>query len=331
MAKKVLLHTQFSTFSTYHSQGELGIAVMQNPSIYNLVLNNSIMLFCEKRFLKGYTSPEVFVRKTTLSELSCAEIVWMPCRFFNGYVHCIIKNALDQGFYVGFSYVDDYWIKGKSFYKEKHRLHDGIICGYDQAKKSYYMFAYDENWIFRVFETPQSCFEKSIKSAQEIGTYSALRFFRAKTDKFPLDIELIIKNLKLYLESDINKYPLDEEEYVLGTAVHDYVRIYMSMLQKGEISCEYADRRTMRMIWEHKKCMLDRIKTVESFFKFGHSLSNEYKEVVRMADRARILYAMFIKNKRTDILGNVSELIGQIQNAENDILNRFIGKTGEYI
>ena len=329
MAKKVLLHTQLYTFSTYHAQAEVGILVMQNPSIYNWVLNNTVMLFCNRRFLTGHTTPEIFVQKSALPDLPCSDSTWMSCRFLDGHVHYVIRNALDQGYYVGFSHIDDYWIKGKSFYKEKHRIHDGMICGYDQEKKTYYIFAYDENWIFRVFETPQSCFEKSIESARKMGLHSSLRAFKASGEKFPLEPKLIVKNLKTYLDSNIEKYPIYDEGDVLGTAVHNYMVMYIDMLYKGKYVSEHADRRVIRMIWEHKKCMYDRIHAVEAYYHFGYDLSDEYKEVVNMADRARIVYAMFIKNKRKEILKDVKELIEKIQEKETDILNRFIKKTEE--
>ena len=69
MARKVQLHTQFSTFSTYHTQGAVGILIMQNPTIYNWLLNNTVSIECTKRFLKGYSSPEVTVPNSTLYDV----------------------------------------------------------------------------------------------------------------------------------------------------------------------------------------------------------------------------------------------------------------------
>ena len=63
----------------------------------------------------------------------------------------IIKTMIDDGFYVAFSGVDDYYVKGKSWYKEEHFNHDGLIIGYDDENGTLSIAAYDQRWIFTVY------------------------------------------------------------------------------------------------------------------------------------------------------------------------------------
>ena len=76
-------------------------------------------------------------------------------QFMKGYIHPLIRNLLDAGYYVCFVGVDDYYVKGKSWYKERHVNHDGAICGYNQEDKTYCLYSYDSNWVYRKFWTTQ--------------------------------------------------------------------------------------------------------------------------------------------------------------------------------
>ncbi len=69
---------------------------------------------------------------------------------------------LENGYYVLFHGVDDYYVKGKSWYKEKHFGHDGLICGVDNETKEYIIAAYDKQWIYRTFKTPQRGFAAGV-------------------------------------------------------------------------------------------------------------------------------------------------------------------------
>ena len=324
MAKKVQLHTQLSTFSTYHTQGAVGILIMQNSTIYNWLFNYTVSMECTKRFLKGYSSPELLIPNSTLYTIQGIEDWWMPCKFFEGHVHGIIRNAIDKGYYVAFSHVDDYYIPNKTWYKEKHFAHDGLICGYDQEKKTYSIFAYDKNWVYRVFEIPQESFLKGMRSGMNMGFDPNIRAFRAKKDIFKLDPEAIYKNIKEYLMNNLENNPVDTDEKVKGSAVHDYLYMYLDMLSKGEIKAEYADRRILRFVWEHKKCMLDRIHAVENYYHANHKLSESYKNVVSKSDKARLLYAMFITSNKKEILESVKKLLKDFYEEERKILDEFL-------
>ena len=76
-------------------------------------------------------------------------------RFIKGYVHPIIREFINNGYYVFYWGIDDYYLEGKSFYKERHFNHDGLICGYDQNNKTYQIYAYDQKWIYRQFDVKQ--------------------------------------------------------------------------------------------------------------------------------------------------------------------------------
>ncbi len=66
----------------------------------------------------------------------CLEKICYPVRFLNGHLHSLIHNLVDAGYFVYFFGVDDYYVPGKSWYRERHFDHDGMIFGYDQENEN---------------------------------------------------------------------------------------------------------------------------------------------------------------------------------------------------
>ena len=147
-------------YGTYQFQGPATAVVANNPSIKNWTLSNTMLLSCNRKFLSGFTSPDVNVVKSSWIDNPHLDFQWMSMIYLNGHVNSVIKILLNHDFYVYYRGVDDFYMEGKTFYKERHFNHDGLICGYDQANKTYCIYAYDQNWIYKKIWIPQSCFEK---------------------------------------------------------------------------------------------------------------------------------------------------------------------------
>ena len=62
MNKYVELPLVTPLYETYHNQGSATAIIANNPSIRNWYLNNAVNLVCNRKFLRGYTSPEVDVQ-----------------------------------------------------------------------------------------------------------------------------------------------------------------------------------------------------------------------------------------------------------------------------
>ena len=327
--KKIELPIIEPLYSTYHYQGPGTAVLMENPSIRNWYFSQAIILTCTRKFLNGFTTPEIGVAESSWNANPHFDKIWYNMQFLEGHTHFLIRKLLDEGYYVLFNGIDDYYVEGKSWYHQRHFSHDGCICGYNQEDRTYCIYAYDQNWIYQKFWTTQKSFEAGRRAQFKQGKYGIICGIRPKKENVAFSHETALEKIADYLDSNMEKYPEIAQGKVLGIIVHDYIAKYIGKLYDESIPYEKIDRRIFRMIWEHKKCMYDRIHAVEAYYRFGYDLSDEYKEVVNMADRARIVYAMFIKNKRKEILKDVKELIEKIQEKETDILNRFIKKTEE--
>lgn len=99
MKRKVELPLSEPQFCTYHGQGALCGMTAQNPSLWNWCLNESVLLLCERKFLSGYSSPLVGVKKTDPTECPHIDKRIFYMQFTKGYINQIIRSLLDNGFY----------------------------------------------------------------------------------------------------------------------------------------------------------------------------------------------------------------------------------------
>lgn len=326
MKKKVELPLVEPIYSTYHNQGTGAAIIFDNPSIKNWYYNQAVILTCNRRFLKGYTTPEIRVEGSLWSDNPYIERKSYYMRFLKGYTHYVIKNLLDEGYYVAFGGIDDYYIEGKSWYKKRHFFHDGCICGYDQENKMYCIFAYDKDWIYKKFWTPKKSFDAGMKSSFKQENYTSIFGLKPKADRVEFSANIALKKIEEYLDSSFEKYPETEEGTVYGFIVHDYMIKYIDKLYDESIPYEKMDWRVLRVIWEHKKVMKTRIELIEKELYLGSDISSAYLSIVKEADNARMLYASHNMKRRDAILPIVKKKLIYIKERECELLTNLLEK-----
>ncbi len=328
--KKLELPLIEPVLSTYHHQGA-SAAIAPNPSIRNWYLNEKAVLKCSHCFLTDFSSPEIDVFKSSWYNNPYFTQVWYNMRFARGYINAIIRNMINEGYYVCYNGVDDYYVEGKTWYKKRHFRHDGMIFGYDQEEKTYSIYAYDSNWIYSKFKTPQAAFNKGrtavIKQDPEYNT-GFICGIKPTKEIVEFDPHIAIESIKKHLDSSFEKYPIDSEEDILGTVVHDYIAIYVDKLMSGEISYELMDYRVFRMIWEHKRLMLERLQKIERALEADNEISGKYASVVSLADNMRMLYASHHMKRRDSLLPIIRKKLINVKEAEVNLLSEFVEKFG---
>ena len=329
MNKYVELPLLAPLYSTYHYQGIETAIIANNPTIRNYYLNEAIRLRCSRKFLNGYTSPEITVEKTSWYASPYLEKLSVPTRFTAGHTNSIIRQMLDEGYYVAFNGVDDYYVQGKSFYKERHFLHDGLICGYNQENKTFCIYAYDQNWILQKFWTPQVSFNAGCRAMQKQGVYCTIYALKVKPDQISFSPQTVCSKIKGYLYSSMENYPLDGEGNVYGLVVHEYIAEYVTKLYNGDIPYERMDRRVFRLIWEHKKAMLERIILIEQSLNMDNSISEKYKPLVMEAEAMRMLYASHKIKRRDAVLPVIRNKLLSIMENEKVLLTMLTKKMDE--
>lgn len=329
MKKIVELPLAEPIYRTYHD-GIISAVSANNPSIRNWFLSNCVVLYCNTKFLSGYTSPEIHVENYYFDN-PCAEIQWVPMQFLGGYINAIIRKMIDSGYYIYFHGVDDYYVPGKTWYKEKHFDHDGAICGYNQFDKTFCIYAYDSKWDYRKFWIPQKSFNKGKEAIFKTGVYGGLCAIKPTSEKIEFSLQSALKNIKEYLIYNTDKYPASGKKYVSGIIVHEYIAKYVGKLHDGSIPYERMDRRVFRLIWEHKKVMFELITLIEQTLKMDNQISEEYRPLVSAADNMRMLYASHHMKRRDSVLPNIQKKLLKLMSEEQTLLNRLLEKVEQEI
>lgn len=315
-------------YSTYQYQGPGSVILASNPSIRNWYLNEVMLLTCNRKFLSGVTTPNINIVHSYWIYNPYLEQRCFSMQFLNGYVNPLIRNLLDSGYYVCYEGADDYYIKGKSWYNERHFIHDGMICGYNQKDKTYCLYSYDSNWVYRKFWTTQKSFDKGRKSAFQRGTYGRISGIKPKKDIVEFSPGTACQNITEYLDPSTEKYLDYGKENVFGIAVHEYIAKYIGKLSDGSIPYERMDWRVFRLIWEHKKAMLERIQCIETSLKVRPDISKRYAPLVTEADKMRMLYASYHMKRRDSLLPVIQKKLLVLKEKEQNLLEELLEKTG---
>ncbi|MBR3686748.1 MAG: hypothetical protein IKL66_04610 [Clostridia bacterium] len=324
MKKKIELPIVEPIYSAYQFQGPGTAILVNNPSIRNWYLNQVLILGCSRRFLNGFTTPETNIVDSSWEVNPHLDMKWYGMKFLKGHVNHTIRNLLDDGYYVCFSGIDDYYVKGKSWYHEKHFSHDGCICGYDQENRTYCIYSYDQNWIYRKFWTTQKSFDKGRRAQFDKGEFGCICGIKPKEDQVVFSADIALKKISEYLDSTIEMYPETSEGAVYGIVVHDYIAKYVDKLYDGSIPYEKMDRRVFRVIWEHKKAMLQRIISIEEALSLDNNISDAYGAVVREADNCRMLYAAHHMKERRSVLPIIQKKLLSLKENEQKLLEKLL-------
>ncbi len=315
-------------YSTYQ-EGVLSACIVKNPTIRNYYLNEVMILRCNRKFLTGYTTPEINVEGASMDDNPYLAKHSIPMCYLKGHINYVIRNMIDVGYYVYFWGVDDYFVKGKSWYKERHFNHDGAICGYNQEDKTYCIYAYDKNWINQKFWTPQKAFNAGRKAMFKNGVYGFICGVKPKMETVVFSAEQTLKKIEEYLDSDMKKYPENEEGTVYGIVVQEYIAKYIGKLYDGSIPYERMDRRVLRMIWEHKKLMLERLQCIENSLGLSDEISKQYEPLVDEANTIRMLYASHRSKRRDSVLPIIQKKLLNIKSEEERLLKLIVEKAKE--
>lgn len=329
MADSASLPYRVPWFAFTQGHAAPGLAMAGHPTAYNSYLNQCTTLNCSRRFLFGYTSPLVAISRGCISDFACLEKYATSARFCYPYHKELIKQMIDEGFYVYFSEVDDYYLPGKSWYGIRHMLHDGIICGYDESDQTYSIAAYDINWVFNLIRIPQECFAEGYRVGMNGKNYGSFLAYKVKEEEVRLNENMILSNLKDYISKTGDIYSLKYDTPVDGIAVHDFLAMYIDKLKDGSIPADKMDWRALRPVWEHKRCMLDRIRAIEEKRGWNADLSTRYQPLVEDANRVRMMYAVYHKNQKTGLLDKIKTGILSFRDQEYEILKELIQKMEE--
>lgn len=321
MESKCILPVKTPKLSTYHFEANACIVGSRNPTFINWIHNKCVNISCGKRFLDGFGSLRLIIDNTQYYNIPYFKKKMISAQYSRSDFKNFIEHSINQGIYVLFESVDDFYIENKTWYERRHFLHDGLIVGYDNDKSKYYIAAYDSAWVHRVFETSQKAFFEGVDAALKLDGFSKLISLKITDEVIPLNTYEIVQNLKKYIYSEKTEESLD---LINGLETFKYADIYLDYLYKGKILFENTDYRIMRVIWEHKKCMLERIQVLEKEYMLSSEISSDYANLVKRSNDIRMIYSNYCITGRKNLLETIRRELSQITLEERKLILKLI-------
>lgn len=321
--QNVELPFQMPRFTTYHFLASPGVVAKNNVTSDYWYFNHAIQIYGAPTLLQGDTfHAGVSLKCGDMWDMPFLEKEYFNTKFLRHCIHEVIVAALENGYYVYIWGIDDFYVEGKTFYKQRHITHDTLICGVNHEAQEYSLAAYDISWRYSCFSTSQKGVIDGIQSTIAQGKCGDLVAVRSSKDIIELDVSNIKQELMDYLDTPEVK----SREAVLGMHVNSYLSNYLSLLKAGGIKNGRSDRRIFQFIWEHKKCMQDRIIAVETECKLSNEISIAYAQIVALADFVRLMYMRYYINHNDQILVVIQEKLKELTEREAYLLRSLCEK-----
>ena len=235
-----------------------------------------------------------------------------------GYIRC----QLEENRYVEML-LDSYDINNTSYYAIKRFMHQCLIFGYDDEKQVINVMCTDGGKLVRGWLS-YDCFTEQSKHFEDNMSIISQEYDPEK-NVYEISLKLILDQLDRYIHSKpaINSDLLvAKEEYCYGYSVYDFLR------QEPNATRLMKDIRISHLVYEHKKCMLERVeylvaKELLEYEEVKEILSELEKEAKKaLCLRELVLY--YQNGKKGMGTQRVFRLLDNIANSEKEIYLRLI-------
>ncbi len=234
---------------------------------------------------------DIFELITVDHEGPIIENVYKVCSKYvkktDSFVESVIK-MLNEGYYF-YGVINEFYVPCRIATRKKYFLHDFLVNGYDINEKSFIIYGYGEQKIYQKTMITFENFKKGVKSVHH-GEELFCFFKTKKNVTFNFDLKRVYDNMLDYIYSrniTCNAETKEKDNKIYG------INVYMKLYNQLKENKEYLDLRWFRILWEHKKCMKERIALIKRHgVKIVQEVENEYSRIV---DNHEILFRMAMK------------------------------------
>lgn len=301
--------------------------------------SNYIQLLCQESFADGQNQFHFDFFPIWYDH---AEIPWlfMP-HFFdkdtvykcNIDINQLIMQYIDRDYYI-YSFVDEFFIPNRLSYKTKHLIHDNLIHGYDTERNIFNIVGFDDR--FRFSESEVDFIE--YRNAFMTNTNDRVHLFK-KYDKcnYDFDLKLVFEFLTEYLLSIDSAERLravhnpETKNYTYGIKVYECLKRYLELVLIDKI--EGDTMLPLHIFWEHKVCMLLRLKYMEEngYLNNLSSTAERYQSIERNFLIARNEMLKYSRTGNKKVVSSVIGLINKTEVEEREILLDLQDKIGKVL
>ncbi|MCM3747207.1 hypothetical protein M3223_07545 [Paenibacillus pasadenensis] len=242
-----------------------------------------------------------------------------------------IVSHIDSNIYVE-AYTDENYLSNKLSYNLQPFVHQNLIYGYDLEAKELYAIGFDQNRMFAKLTFP---FDEFIDSYL-LGDHACVSLIRSNFDKIGkmTNTDFIYSAYKEFNLKQFIQYAQDYLECKTSFASHqsaaqvryglDVYDDYMEKLQH-EVHIR-REVKPLHMLWEHKKCMIERIQYLESCGYLPGD-TNLVAEFEKMKTDLLILRNTLVKRLVKDAEIDVPDFcfkLGEIRSKEKELFEELL-------
>lgn len=238
--------------------------------------------------------------------LECERISCETIKKFKIDIVELIRDKIKEGWYV-YICIDEFYIPERDAYQKEHFIHDCLVYGFDDFKKEFHIIGYNDKEMY------QDSRVSYIQIKDSEPRYWICCIKKSEQYKFLLDINKIYIDFKRYLNlmPEIILGDFDYKSAVFGQETNDLLIKY---IEDMSVKRTMIDIRYIYLFYEHKKCMLIRLKQLQKFIGIGDANVVEYQKVVSKAEKLvritlkyNIKYCMQIHIKMSRYIKEIAE------------------------
>ena len=304
---------------TYQSSSFILGIVLANDNIKNAYFNNYINLSCNNtsdiwnmnlRFVNDLWED---YRVAGLAEMDMYHLKNIAKENFGDF----IKERIDQGNYLLLYYIDEYYLSYTENYMKKHFIHDTYIYGY--STDLFYIMAYKDNKL----QTCEILIEEIVSGiyaymdVDKDANFCSFRPFHA------IHVEIDCMKIKNEIRNYVKGYQLNSDGIISGIGIYD---ILMCCLRSKIDSYEHnkLDLRVFRLLWEHKKVLIDHIKEIINSKNCKEVCIDKMEYIERNANKVFMLAIKYNMIYDKKILYNMLCYIDEMKRGEKVALELFL-------
>ncbi|WP_046501913.1 cysteine peptidase family C39 domain-containing protein [Paenibacillus riograndensis] len=247
----------------------------------------------------------------------------------------VLTGYLNQNQYI-WLYLDQYYIPQSTCYQKMHKEHSVLVYGYDEAASVFYIADNLDNGKF--IQTVIS-YQQLIKAWESDICEHFRRLFRVLNSKQG-EYTLSATHLRNQIEGYLSSKPIDQGIYwdqipvdgphayvqniqywIFGHEVYSYIQQLNKQVQEMK-GTKSLDIRIPHLLWEHKKCMAERMH----YLNLGkYDLASEYEKVVKHSLTIRNLSIKYNITKNDSILDEIDTRMNEVVHTEDIVLRKLAG------
>lgn len=298
----------FPPIETYQGDSFILGIMLAYPEYADIQYNGYINLECEKTDclsdmkLAFSDSLWEYYRVCGMAEMNLYDV----SNFSKKTLCQFICERIDQGNYLLFYDIDEYYLSYSDNFKRSHTNHDAYVYGY--SEDCFQVFAYRNEHlacfcIDKVEVINALVSRKARKNADKRRHFCTYRPSINRTVR--VDKAMIYEKVKAFYKAD------SSQGKAQGICVYDVLLNGLKSVKKGD----KVDLRPFRCLWEHKKLMKERMLYLQD-----NSDSNCTIDLGSLCDKTEVVFRLMMKYNMTFNESIIDKVYQKLENIKREDL-----------